>query len=136
MIFTKKLSESQVKEVVTDFASGKSKSDIARKFNVSVTAISKILNNFKVKNEFNQVKNKPNREYAKDIISKAYNALYNSNYEKLHPETLIKIIERLTTVYKDTFDDNQDTNVNNVNVTFEDASIDIQENNNNNSNNN
>lgn len=105
-----------------DFASGKSKSDIARKFNVSVPAISKILNNYKVKNEFDQVKTKLNKEYAKDIITKAYNALYNKSYDELSAETLLKIIERLSLLYNNSFEEEEI--ITGIDVSFEDASGD------------
>ena len=44
---SKHLTDKQRAEVITDFAGGKTKSDIARKFNVSPNAISKILNKYK-----------------------------------------------------------------------------------------
>ena len=40
---SKRLTDKQRAEVVTDYASGKTKSEIARKFKVSPNAISKIL---------------------------------------------------------------------------------------------
>ena len=48
---SKRLTDKQRAEVVTDYASGKTKSEIARKFKVSPNAISKILNKFKSSRE-------------------------------------------------------------------------------------
>lgn len=137
-----KLTDKDKQTIYTDFASGKSKSDIAKKFNVSITAISKILEDNKSLEKFNKSLDiKPNKEYAKSIISKAYKGLednINRNLHKLHPETLIKIIERLSLLYKNTFDDDIQDNITKVEVVFEDASIveDIQQESNNNLNNN
>lgn len=137
-----KLTDKDKQTIYTDFASGKSKSDIAKKFNVSITAISKILEDNKSLEKFNKSLDiKPNKEYAKSIISKAYKGLednINKNIHKLHPETLIKIIERLSLLYKNTFDDDIQDNITKVEVVFEDASIveDIQQESNNNLNNN
>lgn len=39
------------------------------------------------------------------------------------------LLIRLSVIYKDTFDNNEDSSINNVNVVFEDGSIDIQEDN-------
>lgn len=44
---SKRLTDKERAEVVSDYASGKTKSEIARKFKVSPNAISKILSNFK-----------------------------------------------------------------------------------------
>lgn len=121
-----RLSTAQKQEIVTDFASGKSKSEIARKFNVSITAISKILNNSEVRDKFNTQLNKfkSNKEYAKEIISTAYNSLLSKNFDKLSAETLLKIIERLSLLYNNSFDDNKEETVEEVVVSFEDASGD------------
>jgi predicted DNA-binding protein YlxM (UPF0122 family) len=120
-----RLSDNQKQEIVTDFASGKSKSEIARKFKVSVTAISKILNNSEVRDKFNTKldKFKTNKEYAKEIISTAYDSLLSKNFDKLSAETLLKIIERLSLLYNNSFDDNEEETISEVVVSFEDSSI-------------
>jgi len=41
-----RLTDKQKAEVITDFTAGKTKTDIAQKFNISITAVSKILNEF------------------------------------------------------------------------------------------
>jgi transposase-like protein len=120
-----RLSDNQKQEIVTDFASGKSKSEIARKFKVSVTAISKILNNSEVRDKLSTKLNKfkSNKEYAKEIISTAYNSLLSKNFDKLSAETLLKIIERLSLLYNNSFDDNEEETISEVVVSFEDSSI-------------
>lgn len=97
-----KLTEQERAEVVSDFASGKSKTEIARKFNLSVTAISKILSKFQSLKNDEKFSSKPNKKFSnskevrKEIIEKATTALYEKDFEQLPPETLLKIIERLS----------------------------------------
>lgn len=90
-----KLASKQKAEVITDFASGKTKSEIAKKFNVSITAISKILKNEKSLEEV-QKSSKSSKELRTEIKEKATLALYEKDFDKLAPETLLKIIERLS----------------------------------------
>lgn len=90
-----KLASKQKAEVITDFASGKTKSEIAKKFNVSITAISKILKNEKSLEEV-QKSSKSSKELRAEIKDKATLALYEKDFDKLAPETLLKIIERLS----------------------------------------
>ena len=90
-----RLIDEQKREVITDYASGKTITEIAKKFQVSHTAISKILKNaqsFKVDEKVS----KSSKELRKEIINKATNALYGKDFEKLAPDTLLKIIERLS----------------------------------------
>lgn len=101
----KRLTDKEKAEVIADYASGLSKTDIAQKFKVSVTAISKILSNPKsLKNEkkLSEKSLKSQRELRQDIISKATDALYSKDYDELPAETLLKIIERLSMLDKDT----------------------------------
>lgn len=90
-----RLTDKQKAEVITDYTAGKTKSDIARKFNISITAVSKILKNAK---SLEKVKksSKSSAEIRKDIISRAETALSEQDFNKLAPETLLKIIERLS----------------------------------------
>lgn len=90
-----KLTEQQKVEVITDFTAGKSKTSIAKKFNVSITAISKILGNTK---SLEKVKksSKSSKELRREIICKATNSLYTKNFDELPPDVLLKIIERLS----------------------------------------
>jgi transposase len=98
------LTEKQRTEVVTDYAAGKSKTEIARKFGISDTAVSKILKKYKSL-ESKPIQTNPNldkrdnKEIAKNIVSKAFNALDTKAFDKMYPETLLKIIERLTFLY-------------------------------------
>ena len=92
---SKRLTEKEKVEVITDFTAGKTKTAIAKKFNVSITAISKILGNTK---SLEKVKNssKSSKELRREIINKATNSLYAKDFNELHPEVLLKIIERLS----------------------------------------
>lgn len=90
-----KLTDKEKREIITDYASGKSITDIAKKFQVSHTAISKILKGAKSFKTDEKV-SKSSKELRKGCISKAENALYGLDYSKLHAETLLKIIERLS----------------------------------------
>ena len=98
------LTDKERTQVVTDYASGKSKTEIARKFGISDTAVSKILKKYKsleskpiLTNP--NLDNRGNKEIAKDIVRKAFAALDAKAFEKMYPETLLKIIERLTFLY-------------------------------------
>ena len=92
---SKRLTDKEKAEVVADFLAGMSKSDIAKKFQVSHTAISKILSKIESFNP-NEKVSKSCKELRKEIISKATNALYVKEFDKFSPETLLKIIERLS----------------------------------------
>lgn len=97
-----RLTDKERAEVITDYASGKTQKEISKKLNVSVAAVSKILNKAKSKNCETKVKlNKTQREMSDEIVEKATVALLEKNYDKMSPETLVKIIERMTFVYKD-----------------------------------
>jgi transposase-like protein len=103
---SKHLNDKQRTEVITDFAAGKTKSDIARKFNVSPNAISKILNKFKSSKNNEEVqsgsnessKKQDNYEIAKTIIDKAMSSVVK-DIEKASPMDRIKIVERLMFLY-------------------------------------
>ena len=85
-------------EIVQLFASGMSKSEIAKKFHVSHTAISKILNNYKSFNLEEKVSKQDNKKVAFSIIDKAMMQAYN-HIDKVSPVDCIKIVERLLFLY-------------------------------------
>lgn len=102
---SKHLTDEQRAEVITDFAGGKTKSDIARKFNLSPNAISKILNKFKSSKVDDKVQSKVqknikqnNHELARQIIDKAMLSVVK-DIERTSPMDRIKIVERLTLLY-------------------------------------
>ena len=94
-----KLTARDKAEILKQYACGYSACDIAKKFKVSHTAISKILKNVKSCKDVEEVAEKfqkSSREIRRDIIDKATVALHGKEFEKLAPETLLKIIERLS----------------------------------------
>lgn len=95
-----RLNTKQKAEVVKDYASGNNKSEIARKFNVSVTAVSKILDKAESLSDGEEFKPKSTEEQAKvrrDIISLATDRLFDKVIDgQVGAETLLKIIERLS----------------------------------------
>ena len=113
---SKRLTTEQKAEVITDFAAGKTKSDIARKFNVSPNAISKILTKFKSSKEVQEQGQKvqktqdkvqkevqkgikqDNHAIAKLIIDKAMASVL-MDITKASPKDRIAIVERLTLLY-------------------------------------
>lgn len=96
-----KLTDKERAEIVTEYSVGlKSKSDLAKKFNVSVTAISKILESAKSLKTADKSLNAV--DMRREIVGKATEALYGKNFDKLAPETLLKIIERLSMLDRDT----------------------------------
>ena len=94
-----RLTDKQRKEVVDDYRAGKLQTDIAKKLNITDAAVSKILKTEKSKKRFPL--NKTQKEMSDEIVEKATVALLEKNYEKMSPETLVKIIERMTFIYKD-----------------------------------
>lgn len=122
-----RLTDKQKAEVITDYTAGKTKSDISRKFNISITAVSKILKNEK---SLDKVKksSKSSAEIRKDIIKRAETALAGKEFDKLAPETLLKIIERLSIL-----EDNKTTSSDNkvvVEFVFKDTAINENDDNN------
>ena len=92
-----RLNPKQKSEILTDYVSGKSQSEIARKFKVSVTTISKILKNAESLKNANKSLNR--EQLGNSIIEKAVFALHGKDFNDMHPETLLKIIERLSLLY-------------------------------------
>ena len=88
-----RLTDKQKAEVVTDFAAGKSKTDIARKFGISDVAVSKILKKYqsseKVRKSSESSVTQTKRDQAeirRGIIEKATLALERKDYESLARE--------------------------------------------------
>ena len=75
----RRLTDKEKAEVLTDYASGKTQEEIAKKFTISKTAISKILKTQKsLQNGKKVIKdNKSQSELRKDIIETATRMLYN-----------------------------------------------------------
>lgn len=67
-----KLTEAEKKQIQIEYAAGASTRELAEKFSVSQTAIAKLLKNQK---SFNETEKVSNRDSARDIVSKAYEAL-------------------------------------------------------------
>lgn len=100
-----KLTEQDKAEILKQYACGYSASEIAKKFKVSHTAISKILkgvksckNGEKVSEKFQKDLKQNNHELAKAIIDKAIASTVR-DIEKCSPMDRIKIVERLTVLY-------------------------------------
>lgn len=99
-----KLSDKDRIMVLKDYAAGKSAREIARKFDVSATAISKILNKAKSlhdeKESLQKFTKQNNAEIAQIVIDDAMNLL-KMKVKSASVSDLIKVIERLTVLYKD-----------------------------------
>lgn len=112
-------------KILRDYAAGATISEIARKNGLSHTAVSKIL--AKAKSEINSKKlqenvskvRPPQAEVARDIVERATDALALMPFEKMHPDTLLKIIDRLTAIYGT---EKEDTKPVSVNICFCDTS--------------
>lgn len=100
-----RLTDREKQEIITEYATGKSKSAIARKFNCSVPAVSKILTKFKDNESLTKLKDSLNNEESSvirgKIIRKATESLYFKDYDSMQPEVLLKIIERLSLLDKE-----------------------------------
>lgn len=92
-----RLTPKQKTEILTEYVAGKSKSELARKFKVSATTISKILKNAESLKNSNKSLNR--EQLGNSIIEKAVFALHGKDFNNMHPETLLKIIERLSLLY-------------------------------------
>ena len=99
-----KLSDKDRIMVLKDYAAGKSAREIARKFDVSATEISKILNKAKSlhdeKESLQKFTKQNNAEIAQIVIDDAMNLL-KMKVKSASVSDLIKVIERLTVLYKD-----------------------------------
>jgi predicted DNA-binding protein YlxM (UPF0122 family) len=100
-----KLTEQDKAEILKQYACGYSASEIAKKFKVSHTAISKILKNIrscneneKVSEKFQKVAKQNNHELAKTIIDKAMLSVVK-DIDKCSPKDRISIVERLMLLY-------------------------------------
>ena len=120
--------EEHREEIVQLFASGMSKSEIAKKFQVSHTAISKILKAFKsfaeqekVSKKFQKVSKQDNKEIAREIYNNAMNTL-KSRVEKATPTELLKIIEYYNIMYNFA-EEGSDEKVTSISITVEDGSV-------------
>lgn len=96
-----RLTDKERAEVITDYASGKTQKEISKKLRVSEAAVSKILKAAKSKENGKKLSkvNKSQSELRKDIIAQATQKLYeriSDEESQLAPETLLKIIERLS----------------------------------------
>ena len=77
---------------------------------------------------FNETKKVSNRESAQHIVSKAYEALLDRDYSKVHPETLLKIIDRMTDIYgAEALEKEETEEVTEIVVTIEDASDEAED---------
>ena len=122
-----KLTNKQRAEVITDFTAGKTKSEIARKFNVSPNAISKILSRYKssmeqekVQESSIKVQKSDNKELARDIYNRAMEGL-KERVSKATPTELLKIIEYYNLMYNFA-EEGSDEKVTSIAVTVEDGS--------------
>ena len=107
-----RLTDKEKAAIVHEFAAGKGVREIARKFQVTHTTVSKILRSNKVSKvesgnlpQESASTKKTRAEYRKEIIEKAYISLYGKTYDKLSAETLLKIIERLSYIESITADE-------------------------------
>lgn len=130
-----KLTEAQKEQIRIEYAAGASTRELAKKFSVSQTAIAKLLKiqksvHDKEKCSDNEPDSKKtsNRDHAKNIIQKAYTALSTKDYDKIHPDTLLKIIERMTAIYgAEALEDSDTEAVTELIIEIEDASKDETE---------
>ena len=97
-----KLTQQDKADIIKQYASGYSAREIAKKLQVSHTAISKILNEYKSCQSNQEVATKvakqDNHAIAKQIIDKAMASVVK-DIEKTSPMDRIKIVERLMFLY-------------------------------------
>ena len=97
-----KLTQQDKADIIKQYACGRSAREIAKSLQVSHTAISKILNEYKSCQSNQEVANKvakqDNHAIAKQIIDKAMASVVK-DIEKTSPMDRIKIVERLMFLY-------------------------------------
>lgn len=132
-----RLTDKQKYEICRLYYSGeKNKSDIAKQFNVSHTAISKILNDDKVSESFKSLIDETKTEnalsmlafieskrtIAQDLITVALDSM-KSKIAKASLRDTVGMIEKLSTVFKDSEDGgSEDEQDGTINIIFADCS--------------
>lgn len=134
-----KLTEAEKKQIQIEYAAGASTRELAEKFSVSQTAIAKLLKHPKSVQKCSKVfgkcsgdseeepeqKRLSNRDSARDIVANAYAALLEKDCSKIAPETLLKIIERMTAIYgPDELEKVEVEKIDGLVIEIEDASVD------------
>lgn len=127
-----KLTEAQKNQIRIEYAAGATASELGRKFQVSHTAINKVLKSFvkdKETAETSEVSTSTpkvsNRDHAKDIVANAYKALSEYDCKKLPPDFLLKLIERMSAIYGvDELEKVETEKVEGIVIEIEDASTD------------
>ena len=93
-----KLTQKDKEEIIKEYASGRSANEIAKKFQVSHTAISKILSKAKSCKNGEKSCKQNNAEIAKQIIDKAMCGILK-DIEKAPVRDKLKAIEQLLVMY-------------------------------------
>lgn len=114
-----KLTQSDKEEILKEYASGRGVREIAKKFTVSPTAISKILNSAKsLQNDKKSLQPQDNAAIARQIIDKAMSGLLNE-IARAPVRDKLKAIEQLSVLYN--IEDMGEA-VDEISVEIEDAS--------------
>lgn len=120
-----KLTEADKRQIIIEYAAGASQRELSKKFSVSQPAIAKLLKEEKSYHPEEKLSPKSNKEFAHGIVKKAITALDNSSFEKMHPDTLLRIIERMKALYGEEEEYSQE--VTEIKIEIEDASGDDTE---------
>lgn len=114
-----KLTLKNKEEILRDYAVGMGVREIAKKFTVSPTAISKILSSAKsLQNGKKSLQKQDNAEIARQIINKAMSGLLKE-IDKAPVRDKLKAIEQLSVIYNI---EEMSDNVDEIIVEIEDAS--------------
>lgn len=88
-------------KIIREYAVGATLTEIGKKYNLSPRGVSLILHSYK--NSKIAQKTSDNRmtseEIARYVIEDSLDSLADMPKDKIHPETLLKIIDRLTAIY-------------------------------------
>lgn len=115
-----KLTLKNKEEILRDYAVGMGVREIAKKFTVSPTAISKILSSAKsLQNGEKSLQKQDNAEIARQIINKAMSGLLKE-IDKAPVRDKLKAIEQLSVIYNI---EEMSDNVDEIIVEIEDASV-------------
>lgn len=94
-----KLTQKDKEDILKEYAAGRSVRDIAKKFTVSPTAISKILNRAKsLPNDKKSLHLQDNSEIARQIVDKAMIGILEE-IQKASVRDKLKAIEQLSAIY-------------------------------------
>ena len=89
--------EERDRSIVLSFVAGASLKDLGHKYGLTPAGVSRVIQDYKKTHPV--MDSKTRAELSQCIVGEALCALALIDFSEIHPETLLKIIERLTAIY-------------------------------------